>query len=79
MTVLEPSEPEPVAEGEDFGLAGHLAAIERMHREALAQLDALLEPWTQLWLTPSEATSPATEEIPVTGRPSVYGAQADAA
>jgi hypothetical protein len=49
-----------VLAGEDFGLAGHLASIERMHRDALAQLDALAQPWGDLW-SPQHEASPATE------------------
>jgi hypothetical protein len=70
---------EHVADDKDFGLAGHLAAIDRMHREALAQLDALVQPWAHLWLSRSEATPSEPKEQPVTGQPPVYGAHATAA
>lgn len=52
----------PSPAGEDFGLAGHLASIERMHRDALAQLDALAQPWGNLWSPPLEQAAPRTDE-----------------
>jgi hypothetical protein len=69
--------------GEDFGLAGHLAAIERMYREgvehmyreALGYMEALAQPWpSRLGRATSE-----TEVLPVTGQPQVRGAHAAAA
>ena len=64
---------------EDFGLAGHLASIERMHREALAQLDALVQPWGNLWSPQlGVATSPA-EGQPLSGEREEYGSHAAAA
>jgi hypothetical protein len=70
----------PVADSEDFGLSGHLASIERMHREALAQLEALAQPWGDLWSRPlaGGASSPV-EETPRTAERSAYGAHAAAA
>ena len=67
------------ADSEDFGLSGHLASIERMHREALAQLEALAQPWGDLW-SPSagDAASPAGA-VPRPGERAVYGAHAAAA
>ena len=70
-------------DGEDFGLAGHLAAIERMYREgiehmyreSLTYMGALAEPWPSRF---GGATS-ATEELPVTGQSPVRGAHAAAA
>jgi hypothetical protein len=81
MTSQEPVE--LFADGEDFGLAGHLAAIERMyregiehmHRESLTYLGALAEPWAPRF---GGGTS-ATEELPVTGQPPVRAARAAAA
>lgn len=51
--------------GEDFGLAGHLASIERMHRDALAQLDALAQPWGNLWSSQPGRAAARTEDQPV--------------
>jgi hypothetical protein len=64
---------------EDFGLSGHLASIERMHREALAQLEALAQPWGNLW-SPSlaDGPSPAGDQPLPAERPR-YGAHAAAA
>jgi hypothetical protein len=70
---------EPVADDEDFGLAGHLAAIERMHKEALVELHALVQRWAHLWSSRSEVTSPVTEEMALTGQTPVREAHADAA
>jgi hypothetical protein len=70
---------ESVADDEDFGLAGHLAAIDRMHGEALVQLDALLQPWAHLWMPRSEAVSSEIEAQPVTGQPPVRREHAAAA
>jgi hypothetical protein len=70
---------ESVAEGEDFGLSGHLAALERLHREALAEIDALVRPWSSLWSPRFGVASSETEEPPVTGQPLVPGAHASAA
>jgi hypothetical protein len=68
-----------VTDGEDFGLSGHLASIERMHREALAQLHALAQPWGNLWsASPGGAASPADEQS-LPGKRPVYGAHAAAA
>ena len=68
-----------VADREDFGLSGHLASIERMHREALAQLEALAQPWGDLWSPPlGGAASPAGEK-PGESTRAVYGAHAAAA
>ena len=69
----------PLADGEDFGLAGHLAAIDVLHREALAQLDALAQPWGNLWSPRIGLVASVTEEQPVTVEPPVYGAHAAAA
>lgn len=69
----------PLPVGEDFGLAGHLASIDRMHREALAQLDALVQPWGNLWSPqPGVAGSP-TEGQPARGETDMHGAHAAAA
>ena len=69
----------PGAVGDDFGLAGHLAAIERMHREALTQLDALMQPWVHLWGGPGAAAPPKTEEFPVVVQPQIHGAHVEVA
>jgi hypothetical protein len=76
MSVPEPLA--PVVDGDDFGLAGHLAAIERMHREALAQLDALVKPWGDLWSNHPDAALPETELLPAQVQPRVPVALADA-
>jgi hypothetical protein len=76
MSVPEPLA--PVVDGDDFGLAGHLAAIERMHREALAQLDALVKPWGSLWSNRQDAALPETELLPAQAQPPVPVALADA-
>ncbi|MDQ1660271.1 MAG: hypothetical protein QOJ68_251 [Blastococcus sp.] len=68
-----------VADGEDFGLSGHLASIERMHREALAQLNALAQPWGDLWSPPPGGATELAEEKPVDSELTVYGAHAAAA
>jgi hypothetical protein len=68
-----------VTDREDFGLSGHLASIERMHREALAQLDALAQPWGDLWSPPLGAAASPAEEKPVESTPAGYGAHAAAA
>lgn len=68
-----------VTDGEDFGLSGHLASIERMHREALAQLNALAQPWGNLWSPPLGGTASPAEEKPVERKRAVYGAHAAAA
>jgi hypothetical protein len=70
---------EPVAGNRDFGLAEHLASIEVMHREALAELDALVQPWAHLWASRSEVAAPETAEFHVTGQPPVRGQHAAAA
>jgi hypothetical protein len=77
---------EPVVlfpDGEDFGLAGHLAAIERMYREgvehmyreSLAYMEALTEPWP----SPLGGATSENEELPVTGQPPVRGVHVAAA
>jgi hypothetical protein len=68
----------PSTAGEDFGLAGHLASIERMHRDALAQLDALAQPWRNLWSPELGGAAPRIEEQP-TGAEQTHGAHAAAA
>lgn len=68
----------PLAAGEDFGLAGHLASIERMHRDALAQLEALAQPWGNLWSPPlGGPASRSEEQHPSAGH--THGAHAAAA
>ena len=69
----------PISDGEDFGLAGHLASIERMHREALTQLDALVQPWGNLWSPPQGVAAPKAEGQPVRVEHQEYGAHAAAA
>ena len=64
----------PATDDKDFGMAGHLAAIELMHREALAQIDALVRPWAHLWAARSDEPSCATEEFPVAGQSPVRAA-----
>lgn len=68
----------PVSVGEDFGLAGHLASIERMHRDALAQLEALVQPWGNLW-SPQRVAAEARTEAPARGQHAGDGAHAAAA
>ena len=68
-----------VADREDFGLSGHLASIDRMHREALAQLDALAQPWGDLWSRPLRGAAALAEESPVESERGTYGAHAAAA
>jgi hypothetical protein len=65
--------------GEDFGLAGHLASIERMHREALAQLDALVQPWGNLWSPQLGVAASSAEGQVLGGEHEVYGSHAAAA
>jgi hypothetical protein len=69
----------PLAHGEDFGLAGHLASIERLHREALAQLEALAQPWGNLWSPRSGSVAIETPEQPAAGGSHARGAHAAAA
>jgi hypothetical protein len=69
----------PLAPGEDFGLAGHLAAIEQMHQEALAQLDALAKPWGTLWSPRVGPVTSLTEERSVAVESQTAGAHAAAA
>jgi hypothetical protein len=69
----------PLAHGEDFGLAGHLAAIDSMHREALAQLDALAQPWGNLWSSGLALVTGETEEQRAIDESEVRGAHAAAA
>ena len=68
---------------EDFGLAGHLASIDRMHREALTQLEALVQPWGNLWSPPQAVAGSPAEGQPSQGQPQPqpqeYGAHAAAA
>lgn len=71
--------PEDVAMDDDFGLVGHLAAIERAHQEALAQLDALARPWADLWSTPAPPTSLDAGGLSAEARPLSHGAHAAAA
>ena len=61
MTITEAVE--PVAEGEDHGLAEHLAANEDMYQVALAQIAAVAESWTQRLAAPSAVAGPATEGL----------------
>jgi hypothetical protein len=68
-----------VTDLEDFGLSGHLASIERMHREALAQLEALAQPWGNLWSPPLGGAVPPADEKPLPGELAVHGAHAAAA
>lgn len=68
-----------VTDGEDFGLAGHLASIERMHLEALAQLNALAKPWGDLWSPQLGRGATAADEDPAESRLAAYGAHAAAA
>ena len=70
---------EPVAGAEDFGLSGHLAAIERMHRAAVAEIEALARPWGSLWSPRVDVVSSETDEQPVTGQSSIGGGRATAA
>lgn len=63
--------------GEDFGLAGHLASIERMHRDALAQLHALAQPWGNLWSAQPEVVHTAERSPRAARHP--HGAHAAAA
>jgi hypothetical protein len=68
-----------VGDSEDFGLSGHLASIERMHREALAQLEALAQPWGDLW-SPSHGGGLNQAELqPLPAERARYGAHAAAA
>jgi hypothetical protein len=69
----------PVTVGEDFGLAGHLASIARLHREALAQLDALVQPWGNLWSPRLGAAASQSVGQPVSDRQAARGAHAAAA
>lgn len=56
---------------DDGTLAGHLAAIARLHDAALAHIASVAEPWLRL-ATASGQSSPATDQIAVaTGRPLV--------
>jgi hypothetical protein len=81
MTSHEPVE--LFADGEDFGLAGHLAAIERMYREgvehmyreSLAYIGALAAPWPPRF----GGETSQTEQLPVTAQPPVPEAHAPAA
>lgn len=75
---LEATQP-PLAVGEDFGLSGHLASIERMHRDALAQLDALVQPWGNLWSPQVAGAVSRTEEQPPGAARHTHGAHAAAA
>lgn len=68
-----------VVDREDFGLSGHLASIERMHREALAQLEALAQPWGDLWSRPLGGAAPTVEDLPLPRETTGYGAHAAAA
>ena len=68
-----------VTDGEDFGLSGHLASIERMHREALAQLEALARPWGNLWSPPLGSAASPAEEKDLDSTRAKYGAHAAAA
>lgn len=68
-----------VASGEDFGLPGHLAAIERLYREALAEVEALVRPWGTLWAPRTDVAPSETTEPSVTGQPLVPGGHASAA
>ena len=61
MTITEAVE--PAAEGEDPGLAEHLAAIETMYQGALAQIAAVAQSWTQLPADLSGVAGPAREEL----------------
>ena len=69
----------PLAAGEDFGLAGHLASIEQMHQEALAQLDALAKPWGNLWSPHVGLVTSMPEEQSVAVESQTHGAHAAAA
>jgi hypothetical protein len=68
----------PAAPDEDFGLAGHLAAISRLHAEGLSNVEALAQPWPTAAPELAES-SPVPVERLVTGQPPVPGTLAAAA
>lgn len=68
-----------VGDSEDFGLSGHLASIERMHSEALAQLEALAQPWGDLWSPSHGGGLIPTEKLPLRAERARHGAHAAAA
>lgn len=59
VTNAEPAEKVPA---EDFGAAGHLAAIERMYQEGLAHIAFLAQSWARP--ASASAPAPATSSVP---------------
>ena len=70
---------ESAGDSEDFGLSGHLASIERLHREALAQLEALAQPWGDLWSPSPGGGLAQVEDQSSPAERAHYGAHAAAA
>jgi hypothetical protein len=82
VTATEPAE----VVGDDYGLAEHLAAIERTYAGAMAHIAAQAQAWTTAWLhagAPGQNDDGAADDRPTTGqlptvtdRPSIPAARA---